>query len=51
MLRSFIGTCHGKGEHDGASAVVKQALQAKQLNAHGHLMQNPEDVHSSSNQN
>jgi hypothetical protein len=35
---------HGKGEHDGVGAMVKRALQAKQLNSHGHFLQNVEDV-------
>lgn len=31
MLWSFFGSGHGKGEWDGAGAVVKRALRAEQL--------------------
>ncbi len=31
MLWFFFETGHGKGEHDGAGAVVKRALQVEQL--------------------
>jgi hypothetical protein len=40
----FFRTSHGKGKHNGACVVVKRMLWAQQLNAHGHLMQNVEDV-------
>lgn len=31
MLWNFYGSGHGKGEWDGAGAVVKRALRAEQL--------------------
>ncbi|MCO5547757.1 hypothetical protein L7F22_001209 [Adiantum nelumboides] len=33
MLWNFFGTGHGKGEHDGAGAVIKRALTAEELDA------------------
>lgn len=38
MLWNFFGTGHGKGEWDGAGAVVKKALRSEQLlNPHRRL--------------
>lgn len=43
MLWNYYGTGHGKGEWDGAGAVVKRALRNEQLlNPHRRL-QNAED--------
>ncbi|MCO5599393.1 hypothetical protein L7F22_053495 [Adiantum nelumboides] len=44
MLWNFFGTGHGKGEHDGAGAVIKRALTAEQLDANGAKLQNAHDV-------
>lgn len=44
MLWNYFGTGHGKGEHDGAGAVVKRALTDEQLDANGAKLQNAQDV-------
>ena len=33
MRWNFFGSGHGKGEHDGAGAVIKRALTHEQLKA------------------
>jgi len=35
MIWNYFGSGHGKGEHDGAWAVIKQTLTQKQLNVNG----------------
>lgn len=35
MLRSFFGSAHGKGPHDGVGAIVKRFVPKEQLNAQG----------------
>ena len=30
MVRSLLGSGHGKGKHDGAGAIAKQALRKQQ---------------------
>lgn len=44
MTWSFFGSGHGKGEHDGASAVVKRALTHEQLKSDGVILRNATDV-------
>lgn len=46
MLWSFYGSGHGKGEWDGAGAVVKRALRSEQLlNPHRRLQTAEDCVH------
>ncbi len=44
MLWSFFASGHGKGEHDGAGAVVKRALTYEQLKSNGWPMKCATDV-------
>ena len=44
MTWSFFGFGHGKGEHDGAGAVVKRALTHEQLKSDGVILQQAVDV-------
>ena len=44
MLWSFFASGHGKGEHDGAGAVVKRALTHEQLKPDGWPMKCARDV-------
>ena len=44
MNWNFFGSDHGKGEHDGAGAIVKRMLTAEQLKPNGVKMQNSHDV-------
>ena len=44
MLWNFFGTGHGKGEHDGAGAVINRALTAKQLDTNSSKLQNAHDA-------
>ena len=44
MLWSFFASRHGKGEHDGAGAIVKRALTHEQLKPDAWTMKCAEDV-------
>ena len=43
MLWNFFGSGHGKGEWDGAGAVVKRALRSEQLLNPNQPLQNARD--------
>ena len=43
MLWNYFGTGHGKGEWDGAGAIVKRALWNEQLLNHHRRLQNAAD--------
>ena len=44
MQWNYFGSGHGKGEHDGAGAVIKRALTSEQLDNNGAKLQNAHDV-------
>ena len=44
MQWNYFGSGHGKGEHDGAGAVIKHALTSEQLDNNGAKLQNAHDV-------
>ena len=44
MIWNFFESGHGKGEHDGAGAVIKRALTHEQLKADGEVLKNAGDV-------
>ena len=44
MCWNLFGSDHGKGEHNGARAVIKRALTAEQLDVNGAKLQNAHDV-------
>ena len=44
MQWNYFGSGHGKGEHDGAGAVIKRALTSEQLDNKGAKLQNAHDV-------
>lgn len=44
MTWSYFGSGHGKGEHDGAGAVVKRALTHEQLKTDGVILRKAADV-------
>ncbi len=44
MCWSFFCIGHRKGPHDGVGVVIKTFFHRKQLNAHGHKLQNAKEV-------
>ena len=44
MTHHFLGSGHGKGEHDGAGVVIKRHLTQEQLKPHFRKLQCAEDV-------
>ena len=40
MIHNYFGSGHGKGEHDGAGAVIKRALTHEQLKVDGATLNN-----------
>ena len=44
MMWSFFGSGHGKGEHDGAGAVIKRTLTHEQLKANSWILKSACDV-------
>ena len=44
MQWNYFGSGHGKGEHDGAGAVINRALTMEQLDNKGVKLQNAHDV-------
>ena len=44
MQWNYFGSGHGKGEHNGAGAVIKRALTSEQLDNKGAELQNAHDV-------
>lgn len=43
MVRSLLGSGHGKGKHDGAGAIAKQALRKEQRKFDGILLRDAEE--------
>ncbi len=41
---NFFGSGHGKGSHDGASAIIKRLIRKEQLDANGGRLQNAKEV-------
>lgn len=43
MVRTLLGSGHGKGKHDGAGAIAKQALRKEQRKFDGIPLRNAEE--------